>query len=102
MNNNVATPAGASGLDLFAGTGLLSAADHHLQNMHHHLHQHHLRHGGCGNSNGSSNGGTTSSLDDPNPDMLLALLARNKALEGEYIDFSKELILMSEGIISLF
>ncbi len=26
-------------------------------------------------------------LDEPNPDMLLALLARNKALEGEFLRF---------------
>lgn len=86
-STNSISPVGG-GLDLFAGSGLLSAADHHLQNMHHHLHQHHLRHGGGGGVGGNSNssGGTSGSLDDPNPDMLLALLARNKALEGNEIN----------------
>lgn len=60
-----------------------------MQGLPHHL-QNSMAPSNVGGSLGGGGGGGLftgmtehRSLDDPNPDMLLALLARNKALEGK-------------------
>lgn len=63
-----------------AATSIMQGLPHHLQNS-----MAPLNVGGNMSGGGGLFTGMTEhhSLDDPNPDMLLALLARNKALEGE-------------------
>lgn len=49
-----------------------------------HNHQHHAHLHASPQTNGSTGGGSGGDVSDhPNPDMLLALIARNKALEGK-------------------
>lgn len=59
-----------------------------MQGLPHH-HHHHLQSSLVQNNLfGMDNNGHRNTMDDPNPDMLLALIARNKALEGMCIYFN--------------
>lgn len=55
-----------------------------MQGLPHHLHNSLPQSGGGGSGMfGGVSDAVNRNMDDPNPDMLLALLARNKALEGK-------------------
>lgn len=54
-----------------------------MQGLPHHLHNSLPQGGGGTGMFGGVSDAVNRNMDDPNPDMLLALLARNKALEGK-------------------